>query len=176
MGKYISLLIICCIATKAFYAQNDTIWAYPEDTKSPQAIVKALYTIISGPAGEQRNWQRFRKLFTTEAKLIPISTRPGGESVKRPLSIEEYITTAGPYLEKEGFFEREIGSKVELFGYMAHVFSTYESRRKASDEKPFMRGINSIQLWNDGVRWWIVNIIFQNESKDYPIPGGYIGR
>ena len=176
MGKSFGLFIIsCCIATNLL-AQNDTVWDYTNDTRSPEAIVDALYSVISGPAGEKRNWERFRKLFTPEAKIIPIGARSGGESVKRALSIEEYITTSGPFLEKEGFFEKEIGYTVEMFGHVAQVFSTYESRKKANDDKPFMRGINSIQLWNDGKRWWIVNILFQNESKDYPIPGKYIGK
>ena len=102
MGKSFGLFIIsCCIATKLL-AQNDTVWVYTNDTRSPEAIVDALYTVISGPAGEKRNWERFRKLFTPEAKIIPIGARSGGESVKRALSIEEYITTSGPFLEKEG--------------------------------------------------------------------------
>lgn len=82
---------------------------------------------------------------------------------------------AGPNLEKDGFFEKEIGRKIEQFGNIMHVFSTYESRRKAEEAKPFMRGINSIQLWNDGKRWWIVNVLWQSESPQSPIPEKYIG-
>ncbi len=81
---------------------------------------------------------------------------------------------AGPNLEKDGFFEKEIGRKIEQFGNIMHVFSTYESRRKAEEAKPFMRGINSIQLWNDGKRWWIVNVLWQSESPQSPIPEKYI--
>ena len=176
MGKFISLVLIFCFSTTRIVAQNDTIWAYPEDTRTPKAIINALYKVISGPAGEKRDWQRFRQLFTAEAKIIPIGLKPDGGSVKRALGIEDYITTSGPFLEKEGFFENEIGHKIEMFGHFAHVFSTYESRKKANDEKPFMRGINSIQLWNDGKRWWIVNILFQNESGVNPIPSKYVGQ
>ena len=176
MGKVISLIIVLCFVVKGLFAQNDTIWAYPDDARSPKAIVNALYKVISGPAGEKRNWQRFRNLFTSEAKIIPIGARSTGESVKRALSIDEYISTSGTFLEKEGFYENEIGHAIEMFGHVAHVFSTYESRKLENDEKPFMRGINSIQLWNDGKRWWIVSILFQNESKDHPIPSKYIGQ
>ena len=176
MGKVISLIIVLCFVVKGLFAQNDTIWAYPDDARSPKAIVNALYKVISGPAGEKRNWQRFRNLFTSEAKIIPIGARSTGESVKRALSIDEYISTSGTFLEKEGFYENEIGHTIEMFGHVAHVFSTYESRKLENDEKPFMRWINSIQLWNDGKRWWIVSILFQNESKDHPIPSKYIGQ
>lgn len=90
------------------------------------------------------------------------------------MTVEDYITGSGPVLEKDGFFETEIGKKTEQFGNIVHVFSTYESKRKADDEKPFMRGINSIQLWNDGKRWWVITIFWQSESSDNRIPEKYI--
>jgi hypothetical protein len=76
-------------------------------------------------------------------------------------------------LEKEGFFESETARKTESFGQIAHVFSTYESRH-APGEKPFQRGINSIQLMNDGTRWWIVTIFWQGEDEKNPIPEKYL--
>jgi hypothetical protein len=57
-----------------------------------------------------------------------------------------------------GFYEKEIARRTEQFGNIAHVWSIYESRHNEDDPEPFMRGINSIQLFNDGKRWWIVNI------------------
>jgi hypothetical protein len=57
-----------------------------------------------------------------------------------------------------------------------HVFSTYEARQKADDPKPFMRGINSIQLFNDGKRWWVVSILWQSESPDNPLPEKYLTK
>jgi hypothetical protein len=77
-------------------------------------------------------------------------------------------------LEKEGFFERESARKTEAFGQIAHVFSTYESRHAAEDAKPFQRGINSIQLMNDGKRWWIVTIFWQGEDEKNPLPEKYL--
>jgi integrase len=69
--------------------------------------------------------------------------------------VEDYISSSGPFLEKNGFFETEIGRKTEQYGNIVHVFSTYESKRTLKDEKPCMRGINSFQLWYDGKRWWV---------------------
>ena len=90
--------------------------------------------------------------------------------------MEEYIANSGPFLEKEGFFETEIGKSTEQYGNIVHVFSTYESKKAASDEKPFMRGINSFQLWFDGKRWWVVTIFWQSETADNPIPEKYIQK
>lgn len=152
----------------------DSIPTDPKDVSSPEAIVAAVYDVISGPAGQKRNWDRMRTLFVPDARMIPTGKRQSGEITRRTLSVEDYIGSSGPYLEKDGFFETEIGKKTEQFGNMVHVFSTYESKRTLKDEKPFVRGINSFQLWYDGKRWWVITIFWQSESPDTPIPEKYI--
>jgi hypothetical protein len=173
-----SLLLVAVLLVGSFTSRaqtgSDSIPAQSKDVESPQAIVSALYAVISGPAAEKRNWPRMRTLFLPEAKMIATNVRPGGVGVRRVMTIEDYIKSSGPYLEKEGFYESEIGNSTEQFGNIVHVFSTYESKHKLTDEKPFMRGINSIQLWNDGKRWWIVSVLWQPENKDMPIPEKYI--
>jgi hypothetical protein len=177
MRKMLFLLMFCT----GLYGANanslrDSIPAAAADVSSVDGIVAALYDVISGPAGQSRNWDRMRTLFIPEARLIPTGKRPDGTGVRRVLSVEDYVTGSGPSLEKNGFFEIEIGRKMEQFGSVVHVFSTYESKRALSDEKPFMRGINSIQLWNDGKRWWIVNIFWQSETAETPIPAKYLSK
>lgn len=144
------------------------------DVGSIDAILKAVYDVISGPAGEQRDWNRFRALFLPEARLMPAYLREGEDRVlHRVLSPEDYIVRSGPTLEKQGFYEREIHRVVEQFGPIAQVFSTYESRR-AEGEQPFARGINSFQLFYDGTRWWIASIFWTAERADLPIPDAYL--
>jgi len=136
------------------------------------AIIKALYDVISGPAGQARKWDRMRSLFVPGARLIP-----AGGPQPRVLTVDEYIARAAPTLEKNGFFEREISSKVETYGHITHTFSTYESRHTAQDEKPFTRGINSIQLFNDGTRWWIVTVYWDSEQRpNNEIPAKYLPK
>jgi len=138
------------------------------------AILAALYDVISGPAGKKRDWDRFRSLFVPGARLIPAAKRPDGGIEARVLDPEGYITRSASLLEQRGFFEREISRKVESFGHIAHVFSTYDSRQKAEDKTPFARGINSIQLLNDGKRWWIVTVYWDSERPDNPLPPQYL--
>lgn len=148
--------------------------ARAEDVSSVDAILAALYDVISGPAGQQRDWDRFRSLFAPGARLIPTGRRPDGSHAMRVLTPEDYVRTAGPGLERNGFFEREIGRTTEEFGGMVHVFSAYDSRRTASDTRPFARGINSIQLVNDGSRWWIVTVLWASEGPNQSIPERYL--
>jgi hypothetical protein len=145
----------------------------PADVASMDAIVTALYESISGPAGAPRDWPRLRSLLVPDARLMPTGRREGA-GVRRVWSVEEYIAAAGPGLERNGFFEREIGQRTDRFGNIAHRFSAYDSRRAASDSLPFARGINSIQLWYDGARWWILTIFWESESANVPIPAEYL--
>jgi len=142
----------------------------------PHVIAQLGDVRISGPAAQPRNWDRWRSLFVPGARLIPTAVPQNGPPVTRVLSPEDYVTQAGPRLEKDGFYEREIARKVERYGHIAHVFSTYESRRQKDDEKPFARGINSFQLFWDGARWWIVTIYWDAERPDQPLPAEYLPR
>ncbi|HEV8371175.1 MAG TPA: hypothetical protein VGQ39_24740 [Pyrinomonadaceae bacterium] len=148
--------------------------ADPKDVGSIDAIMATVYNVISGPAGKRRNWDRMRSLFLPGARLIPTGPRQAGGYGSRVVTVDEYIARAEPLMEKEGFFEREAARKIETFGQIAHVFSTYESRHAPDDAKPFQRGINSFQLMNDGTRWWVVTIFWQGEDEKNPIPEKYL--
>lgn len=148
--------------------------AKPADVGSMDGILAAVYDVISGPPGQARDWDRFRSLFAPGARLVPTGKDSTGAGRIRMWTVEDYVKNAAPGLEKSGFFEREIGRTVERYGNAAHVFSAYDSKRLATDEKPFSRGINSIQLWNDGSRWWVVTIFWESETPANPIPAKYL--
>ena len=148
--------------------------ANPADVESIEAILTALYASISGDAGVKRDWNRFYSLFIPGARLIPTGgNATTGVRGHRVLTPEEYQAGNGVALENGGFHEVEIKHHIDRYGHVAQVFSSYEARRKASDEKPFMRGINSIQLWFDGKRWWVVTIFWEAESPANPLPAEY---
>ncbi len=142
--------------------------AKSSDVDSIDHVLVALYDVISGPPGE-RDWNRFRSLFIPTAHLTSTGKAPDGSVRVRPNSPDEYATNAGGYFLKNGFFEKSIVNRVETYGNVAQVFSSYESRH-AAGEAPFARGINSIQLLNDGKRWWIVSILWDSERPDNPLP------
>jgi hypothetical protein len=140
----------------------------PDDVKSIDSILTALYNVISGPAGE-RDWNRFRSLFLPSATLTSAGKDRDGIIRVRPRSVEDYVRGGGAYFAQHGFFENALVSHVETFGNVAHVFSSYESRN-AAGEAPFARGINSLELAYDGKRWWIASILWDEERPDNPLP------
>src|SRR5438270_6152042 len=151
--------------------------ANPADIESIDAMIAATYDVISGAAGKKRDLDRERSLFYPGARLIPTATVPGRTNVDLApivLDVEGYIDRVEPLFANEGFYETEVTRRTEQFGRIAHVWSTYESRHDPSEPKPFMRGINSIQLFNDGKRWWILSIYWQHEGSQYPLPDQYL--
>jgi hypothetical protein len=161
------LLIGLLLVTQSAYSQ------YELDTESIESTIEALYDVISGDAGVERDWDRFKNLFSPDGRLIPTFTDQQGNIRYLNWSPEEYIERAGGNLERDGFHESEIGHRVEIFGNIAHVFSTYDSKR-TEDGEVFMRGINSIQLFNDGYRWWVMSVFWSSENPANPIPDKYI--
>ena len=146
----------------------------PADVSSPDAIIKAMYETISGPAGK-RNWYRMRGLFLEGARMIPTGKRAhkDKEDELQVMSVDEWIEDATGYLEENDFYESEIMRKTHEYGNLVQAFSTYETRNDP-EGAPIARGINSIQLLNKDGRWWIVNVMWDNESRDNPIPEEFL--
>lgn len=173
MKKTIVTIFLALIFTATVMAQTKE--ANPADVRTLDGIMRAVYDAISGDAGQKRDWERFRSLFHPSARMIPTGKNPNtGVYGAFSLTPEDYIKRSGPYLEKEGFHEIELGRKTDVYGNIAQVFSTYEGRTKLTDKKPLLRGINSFQLLNDGKRWWVMTIYWQQETPDNLLPKKYL--
>ncbi len=173
--KYLTtiLLLLALIFTTNAQENSDN---YIEKVKTLDSTLKSLYAVISGEKGEARDWELMRYLFHPDAKLIPSGKNKEGNIGARFMTVDDYITSSGKWLVENGFFEKEIHRTTNTFGNITQVFSTYESFYSEANDNPFARGINSIQLLNDGKRWWIINIYWTQESPENPIPDEYLPK
>lgn len=129
------------------------------------AVIDAMYAMISGPAGP-RDWARQRDIFHPEARQMRTSVDERGKPSITIMSLDQYRENTTPFFLANGFFEIEIGRRIDVFGNMAHVWSAYEARTALDDEEPERRGINSIQLYRDeSGRWQIISMIWDNERE-----------
>jgi hypothetical protein len=151
----------------------------PADAVSVDSIVAALYASVTHPAGGSPDFERMRGIFLYVGMLVP-PVKPGQEIMGTDIDGFSSRFQKGAAARKEkgevpsGFFEKEIARRTDCFGNVCQIFSTYESRHTASDEKPFERGINSIQLVRDGKRWWIASVAWDAEKAEMPIPPPYL--
>ena len=147
---------------------------YSKNVATVNSVVNSLYHSVSGEIEEERDWKLFKLLFHPDAKLITAGKNNEREFQVKSMGTGDYVKTTGKWMVSNGFIEKEISRKSEVFGRMAHVFSTYEAYNSEADLEPNLRGINSIQLVNDGERWWILNLYWTQENWMYPIPSKYL--
>jgi hypothetical protein len=147
---------------------------YSTDVESIESVVKALYDVISGDAGTPRDWDRFKNLFTNDAKLIPTFQDKEGKIGYRTMTPADYVQMFSSRITT-GFHEKEVSRVIEEFANVAHVFSTYETREK-SDGPVVQRGINSIQLLKSNNRYYVVNVFWSAETKEKIIPEKYLRK
>ena len=148
------------------------IQASPADVSSIENLVSAVYSVISGPAGD-RDWNRFQSLFYPGAYMGATEAGPAG-AILHKFTPAEYSKMNGPLLKQYDFTEKEIGRQVQAFGNIAQVFSTY-SYTLNMQQPVTQRGINGLQLIKEGGRWWILSLIWDEETKQQPIPAAYLG-
>jgi hypothetical protein len=146
-----------------------TIEPRPEDVSSLDGMMKAFYEVISGPAGQPRQWSRDRTLYIPDIRFVSMSVGKDGQPVAHTMTHQQFVDASDKGLQRDGFYETEIHRNTERFGNIVHIASTYESRVKA-DSPVIARGINNIQAFWDGKRWWIASAIWDEERPDNPIP------
>ncbi len=147
------------------------IAADPKDVSTLDGIVKAFYATITAPKGVPRQWSRDRTLYMPDVRFVGMNERDGKISAGI-MSHQQYVNATNESFVKDGFDEREINRVVRRFGNIAQVFSTYEYTNDAKTEKG--RGINSIELYWDGTRWWISSASWDEEGTNKPIPNEFL--
>jgi len=148
---------------------------YQNDVGSADAIVKTLYEVISGPSSKARDWDRFRFLFGKDARMMTAVPHKDSGTIIRTIKPEQYIQRNGTRLQEIGFTEKELHRITETHGAVTHMFSTYQSDLTVNGIAQQIRGINSIQLFNDGKRFYIVSVFWDGDSKKQ-IDKKYLGQ
>lgn len=180
LSRLISILLlvtfaICAIAQERTHLKVDTIAPRPEDVATIDGVMRTFYEVISGPAGEPRQWSRDRTLYIPDVRFVSVEKRKDGTIEARPVTHQEFVDGSDASLVKSGFYESEIHRETQQFGQIAHVFSTYESRIK-KDGPVIARGINSLELFNDGKRWWVLSAQWDEERPGNKIPEQWLPK
>jgi hypothetical protein len=180
MNKLIVILLLV-LSAGAFlaFAQNTkktieipVVEPKAEDVGSIDGIVKTFYEVISGGVGVPRQWSRDKTLYIPDIRFVAMSER-GGKIDATVGSHQEYVDGANDFFVREGFAEKEIKRVTKKFGNIAHVFSTYEYSTSGKT-KMSGRGVNSLELFFDGKRWWISSVTWEEERPNNPLPKEFL--
>jgi hypothetical protein len=159
--------VVCDAAAQVASVVVPVIQPRAEDVRTLDGMIKAFYEVISGPAGEPRQWARDRTLYTPDVRFISMGMRDGKPHATI-MSHQQFVDRSDQGLVTQGFYEQEIHRVTRKFGNTTHVFSTYVMKDGNGGE--IGRGVNSIQLFWDGDRWWISGVAWDDERPDNPSP------
>ena len=166
-GKLLLIAVGALLSAPFVHAQAATAC---HSAKTLDDLVKALDEAVSGPTDKDRTCMR--QLLIPEARLIPVSKGKDGSIAPHILSLDDWIARVKASGRKE-FYEVQVKYPTDVYGHVAHLWSTYEVR-PTPDGKPDIRGINSIQAFFNGSEWKVVEILWQAETPDEPIPSKYL--
>ena len=147
--------------------------ARTEDVATLDGIMKAYYAVVSGPVGSLPDPTRDQSLHHPNAQITLLNRKADGTATVAVITLADYYRRGGLGPRKRGFFEHEIHRVTERIGALTHVWSTYESAETPGG-KPFSRGINSIQLYWDGHRFWVLGWVFDDERAGNRVPPEYL--
>jgi hypothetical protein len=174
MISAVLFLSVALAAAAQTHVAVATVAPRQDDVATIDGMVKAYYEVVTGPAGQPRDWARDRTLYIKDLRFVIVDFDKNGQPAPKIVDHQQFVDSSNAMLTK-GFVEKEIHRVTERFGPIAHVWSTYETRQ--TETGPIiMRGINSIELFWDGKRWWIANAIWTDESKENPIPKEYLPK
>ncbi|WP_439880668.1 hypothetical protein ACSX1A_16115 [Pontibacter sp. MBLB2868] len=126
-------------------------------------LTKDLYNSVCFKKGEKPDLKKLESLFFGAGKLINNS---GNEP--KEYTVQQFREDVMQQISEgafEAFHEKEVASKTELFGKVAHRFSTYEARFDEADEAPIAVGVNCIQFIKAGDKWLISAMAWDDETK-----------
>jgi hypothetical protein len=178
---FLILTVVFAVGASSIFAQTapakktieiPVVEPRAEDVGSIDGIVKAFYEVISGGVGVARQWSRDKTLYMPDVRFVGMSER-GGKPVVNLMNHQQYVEGSNDFFVKEGFVEREIHRVTRKFGNMAQVFSTYEFSTSGK-QKIKGRGLNSIEMFFDGKRWWISSVTWEEERPNNPIPKEFL--
>ena len=90
---------------------------------------------------------------------------------------DQLVHSAQELLWERGYVSmspKAVQERAHAFGVMSHVYSTYESRTNLDDAKPMARGVKSFELLNSNNRWYILQVYWDSERPDNPLPEQYM--
>lgn len=170
------LLPAILILLSGKHSSAQVLTKYGDDVSTLDGIMKAYYDVVTIKKGEKISHERDSLLHIPGALVGNVVAEKNNRVSLSYNSLKDWHKISDPQVEKTGFYEAEIGRKVEIFGGVYHVWSTYESRYESAG-KVIDRGINSIELYFDGNRFWIITWVFDAERPgNNPIPAEYLKK
>jgi len=158
MKKSVLILVACVLITvlnNQAYAQHTVLTKYGDNVGTLDGIIKAYYDVVTVKKGEKVSYERDSLLHVAGVRVGSAGIDAKGNPILQYSTLKEFHRQSDAYMEKNGFEEHETARTVQNIRNIYHVWSSYESRNVAGG-KVIAQGVNSIELFYDGKRFWIL--------------------
>jgi len=139
------------------------------DFSSLDGLFDALYSSISGPPGGQ-DFELSRRIHHPDARLVRTGVDAEGNPTILSFSVDSYEENVRGILGDMHFYEIETERRTVRFGNVAQAYSAYEARDRPEGGRLIKKGLNFAHLYNDGSRWWLMHLIWDDEREGVAIP------
>lgn len=158
------LICLCC----------HSVWSQQDEQQLVERTVDRFLKFLSFSDTSSLQIDSLTKVFATGGTLT-------ANFGKKPLvfTVAQYIENIRSTVRSGQTFssrETELARKVDVFGKIAHVLSTYDLTITGKDGKLERRGINSIQLIKQEGTWLILSLIWDRESDTLKLPSKYLSN
>lgn len=135
-------------------------------------LTSKIYSSICFKEGKKPALDKLKDIFIKEGRLI-------NNNPKNPviMTVEQYITIFNTQIEQgiiKEFFEEEIAHRTEVFGKLAHRFSTYKTIFRMHGVEVRNIGINAIQFVRIDNKWLISGMTWNDETDGMHVPAKYL--
>jgi len=152
---------------KGMNSKTEPMTVTDDDRVEIDALIKALYEVISFDEGGEPDWPRMESLFSRHARITRVT--PDGTDYLDVGGFQELAKESFDLGVYTRFFEIEVQRDERRFGALAHVLSAYETRHAPSASEPFARGVNSLQLIREDDSWKVLSLFWDEERVDNPL-------
>ena len=134
------------------------------------ALMDAFFDAVSFDSGSPR-YERLHELFIEDGKLIKNTTEvPEISSVDEFIAPRRELVATG---KLASFREHETAEITEVFGQVAHRFSTYSKTGVLAGEPFEGRGVISTQFVKTPDGWRIASLAWDDERPGLALPERY---
>jgi hypothetical protein len=161
------------LLNSSYAQQNQNDAAATQAKKDIDTCIARLYKILSYQNSKLDNVDGLPELFVPDGTLTAaFATKPMLWTASQFVSFIKNGAAQGATSR----IETEVHEKTEVFGNIAHRFSTYSLKMKVGVKAEERRGINSIQLIKQNGRWLIHSLIWDREREGLKLPQAYGGQ
>jgi len=135
-----------------------------ENTRSELInLVSEFFRIISGAIDEERDWVKFRKLFTSDAKLFASVKDDLGNYTIHIWSVESYMSRLEQFLKTNDFYEKAEKIEIDYSNKIARLTCNYIASKTEEFSVILKKGVNHINFIQLNDEWKIINSIWEDK-------------